>query len=104
MTQYVCQVENLFEVPPECFNPRPKVDSAIVRLTPYRTQPFVAAHPDKLAKLVKTAFAQRRKTLRNNLKNLDEELDLEALDIDLTRRAESLSLEEYVNLSNTLWP
>lgn len=104
MTQYVCQVENLFEVPPECFDPRPKVDSAIVRLTPYKTQPFVAAQPDKLATLVKTAFAQRRKTLRNNLKNLEEEIDLEALELDLSRRAESLSLEEYVNLSNTLWP
>jgi len=104
MTQYLCAVENLFDVPPESFDPRPKVDSAIVRLTPHKTLPFTAHHPDKLSHLVKTAFAQRRKTLRNNLKNLNETFDFETLDIDLSCRPENVSLEQYVTICNTIWP
>ena len=104
MTQYQCAVENLFDVPPESFSPMPKVDSAIVRLTPHITLPYQAARPDKLELLVKTAFAQRRKTLGNNLKNLNEEDVREKLDIDLSRRPENISVQEYVNLCNTIWP
>lgn len=103
MTQYFCAIENLFEVGPNSFKPAPKVDSAIVRLTPHKTLPFIAKQPIKFEHLVKTAFAQRRKTLRNNLKNLSEDISLDQLDIDLSRRAETVSVQEYVNLSNTLW-
>lgn len=109
MTQYLCDVENLFEVPPESFQPMPKVDSAIVRLTPHTKKPFVVNNVDKFAMLVKTCFAQRRKTLRNNLKQLFLDLEIDAetiseqLNLDLSRRGESLSLEEYVNLCNCIW-
>lgn len=104
MAQYYCAVENLFAVPPECFYPAPKVDSAIVRLTPYPSLPLEARNLARMETLVKTAFAQRRKTLRNSLKNLA--IDFEAIDvkIDLTQRAENLSLADYVNLSNAIWP
>lgn len=104
MAQYFCQVENLFEVPPECFIPAPKVDSAIVRLVPHKELPVKAHNMARFETLVKTAFAQRRKTLRNSLKSF--EIDFSSIDvkIDLAQRAENLSLEQYVNLSNALWP
>ncbi|SFX24540.1 16S rRNA (adenine(1518)-N(6)/adenine(1519)-N(6))-dimethyltransferase RsmA [Marinospirillum alkaliphilum] len=100
MAQYYCQVEFLFEVPPECFNPRPKVDSAIVRLTPHTQRPFVAADEQLLADTVRLAFAQRRKTLRNNLKGVIAAEVLELLGIDPQRRPETLTLEEFVKLAN----
>ncbi len=104
MAQYHCSVEHLFDVPPECFQPAPKVDSAIVRLAPHPKLPKVAHQPEKFDKLVKTAFSQRRKTLRNSLKSLDVSLAAEDLNIDLSQRAENLSLADYVDLSNQLWP
>ena len=109
MAQYYCAVENLFEVPPESFEPAPKVDSAIVRLTPHKHLPHPADNLGKLEILVKTAFSQRRKTLRNSLKNLGlDEAQLSAMagltNLDLGKRAENLSLADYVQLCNTLWP
>src|SRR5690606_4012868 len=68
MVQYYCAVEELFEVPPTAFDPAPKVDSAIVRLTPHRQLPYPANNVRVLEKLVNLAFQQRRKTLRNALK------------------------------------
>lgn len=102
MTQYYCAVENLFEVGPECFRPIPKVDSAIVRLTPYKELPLVADDIVMLETLVRTAFQQRRKTLRNALKQLFASFTIADMGIDLSRRPETLSLEEYVTLSNRL--
>ena len=64
--QYHAQCELLFEVPPECFLPAPKVTSAVVRLTP-RDVPPVEGSPDAIFAVVKAAFAQRRKTLLNGL-------------------------------------
>ncbi|TVZ40091.1 16S rRNA (adenine1518-N6/adenine1519-N6)-dimethyltransferase [Alteromonadaceae bacterium 2753L.S.0a.02] len=104
MAQYYCEVENLFEVPPECFDPAPKVDSAIVRLTPYKVLPLQARNLNRLEVLVKTAFSQRRKTLRNSLKTLAIDFDHIDVEIDLAQRAENLSLEDYVKLSNAIWP
>ncbi len=102
MVQYYCQVEHLFEVPPECFDPRPKVDSAIVRLQPYKTLPYVAKDIDQLSILVNTAFQQRRKTLRNTLKQLLDSDTIASLPIDTGLRPENLSVKDYVNLSNYL--
>ncbi len=102
MVQYYCAVENLFAVPPECFDPRPKVDSAIVRLQPHKTLPFVANDTDHLSHLVNIAFQQRRKTLRNTLKQLIDTETIDSLSIDTSLRPENLSVEDYVNLSNTL--
>lgn len=100
MIQYACQTEHLFVVGPENFNPPPKVDSAIVRLVPYQTKPFVANDEVLFAKLVKQAFSQKRKTLRNTLKGLLSDVEIEQCGINPTVRAESLSVEEFVNLSN----
>ncbi len=102
MVQYYCQVENLFDVPPECFNPRPKVDSAIVRLVPYKSLPHPAKNVKLLERLVNTAFQQRRKTLRNALKQLLPAEAIEGLNIDTSVRPENISLAEYVALSDKL--
>ncbi len=102
MVQYRCKVEKLFIVPPEAFEPRPKVESAIVRLTPYAELPFVANDEKAMANLVTQAFSQRRKTLRNCLRTLLEVEQIESVGIDPKRRPETLSVEEFVNLSNLL--
>jgi 16S rRNA (adenine1518-N6/adenine1519-N6)-dimethyltransferase len=101
MMQYHCQTEMLFTVGPGAFRPAPKVDSAIVRLTPHR-QPPVAVEVDRLAQLVSRAFAQRRKTLRNNLKGLLDTSAIEAAGIDPGIRPERLSLEEFARLAEHL--
>ncbi len=102
MVQYYCRVEALFDVPPGSFDPAPKVDSAIVRLTPFPLPPYPARNFDTLARVVNTVFQQRRKTLRNGLKNLLETDQLAQLDLDLSRRAESLSVAEFVTLSDSI--
>ncbi len=101
MMQYHCQTEMLFTVGPGAFRPAPRVDSAVVRLTPYR-QPPVAVDPDMLAKLVTRAFGQRRKTLRNNLKGLLDADTINAAGIDPGVRPERLSLEDFARLAQCL--
>jgi 16S rRNA (adenine1518-N6/adenine1519-N6)-dimethyltransferase len=102
MVQYYCQVENLFGVPPESFTPQPKVDSAIVKLTPFKTLPFVAKDVTIFSSLVNVAFQQRRKTLRNSLKQLLSKEQIESLPVDISLRPENITLEEYVNISNLI--
>ena len=102
MVQYYCAVEDLFDVPPTSFDPAPKVDSAIVRLTPYAQLPYVATHIKTLETLVNVAFQQRRKTLRNSLKQLLAGEQMENLTVDLSLRPEEISLREYVAMSNVL--
>jgi 16S rRNA (adenine1518-N6/adenine1519-N6)-dimethyltransferase len=99
MTQIDCTVEHLFDVPPEAFYPPPKVQSAIVRLAP-RVERYRPECPRlQLSSLVQQAFSQRRKTLRNNLKGVIEESEIEALGIDPSCRAETLSLDQLVDLA-----
>lgn len=100
MIQYACETEYLFTVGPENFTPPPKVESAIVRLLPYKTKPFVADDDADFAELVKQAFSQKRKTLRNTLKGFLEVEDIEACGINPTARAETLSVEKFVELAN----
>lgn len=102
MVQYYCQVENLFLVPPECFQPKPKVDSAIVRLRPYQELPHPAKDVKLLERVVNVAFQQRRKTLRNGLKQLANAEQLDALNTDISVRAENLSVAQFVSLADEL--
>jgi 16S rRNA (adenine1518-N6/adenine1519-N6)-dimethyltransferase len=102
MVQYFCSVEHLFDVPPGAFKPAPKVTSAIVRLRPHRHTKVQAVDTVLLREVVRTAFSQRRKTLRNCLKPLIVDLDAQALPVDLSLRPENLSVADYVNLSNTI--
>lgn len=99
MVQYRCRVERLFTVPPGAFRPPPKVNSAVVRLVPHPTPPVDVADEDVFRRLVAAAFSQRRKTLRNALRDVASEAVLEAAGIDPGERAERLSLERFAALS-----
>ena len=110
LVQYLCHAELLFIVPPGAFNPAPKVDSAIVQLTPRAQvaqctdkndiQKLHNAEPAELAFIAKTAFSQRRKTLRNNLKKILNAEQIAQCNIDPGRRAETLTISEFVALTN----
>jgi 16S rRNA (adenine1518-N6/adenine1519-N6)-dimethyltransferase len=100
MIQYYCAVEKLFTVPANAFNPAPKVESAIVKLSPHTTLPFPAQNTKMLEQVVRTAFTQRRKTIRNSLKNLLSAEQLEELNIDNSLRPENISLQDYVRISD----
>jgi len=100
MMQYYCKTEYLFTVYPESFDPKPKVDSAIVRLVPKSPSELTATNPSHFATLVKQSFAQRRKTLRNNLKGLLPVESIEEAGIDPGIRPERVSLAQFVDLSN----
>ncbi|MDR6234787.1 16S rRNA (adenine(1518)-N(6)/adenine(1519)-N(6))-dimethyltransferase RsmA [Pseudomonas oryzihabitans] len=102
MVQYHCRVEHLFNVGPGAFNPPPKVDSAIVRLVPHTERPHVARDPALLERVVREAFGQRRKTLRNTLKGTLDSAAIEAADVDPGLRPEQLDLAAYVRLANQL--
>ena len=102
MMQYYCATELLFDVPPESFDPAPKVMSAIVRLVPHQHAPVEVNDMEKLNRVVTQAFSQRRKTLRNSLKKLIDEDAIIALNIDPALRAEAQSLNDFAKLSNIL--
>ena len=100
MMQYHCQVEKLFLVKPGSFFPPPKVDSAIVRLTPHKVNPYDVKDKSVFNHIVGQCFSQRRKTLRNNLKNILETQAIESLGIDPGCRAETLDITQFVLLAN----
>ena len=100
MAQFQCEVEQLFEVPPEAFFPPPKVQSAIVRLTPRQTPRWAQVDRESLAKVVSQAFSQRRKTLRNNFKNALTDTQFEMAGIDPQARAETLTIDHFVALAS----
>ncbi|WP_455218256.1 16S rRNA (adenine(1518)-N(6)/adenine(1519)-N(6))-dimethyltransferase RsmA [Kaarinaea lacus] len=100
MMQYHCMVESLFNVPPDAFNPPPKVDSSIVRLIPYEQPVVNVDNVQALETIVTAAFSQRRKTLRNTLRNYLTVEQIEAQDIEPGCRAESLNLSEFARLAN----
>jgi 16S rRNA (adenine1518-N6/adenine1519-N6)-dimethyltransferase len=109
LAQYYCRVEKLFRVPPSSFKPMPKVWSAVTRLT-VRDRPAVDVCDEVLFfKLVRAAFAQRRKTVLNNLRVADldfkrpVEVALKEAKLDVRRRAETLSLEEFARLFRALF-
>lgn len=99
MVQYQCQAELLFIVPPEAFEPIPKVDSAIIYLKPLAEGRGGAVCLESLGKLVTQAFSQRRKTIANTLKKMVSQDILLSVGIDLEQRPETISVEQYVALT-----
>ncbi len=101
--QYLAHCEYICDVPSKAFDPPPKVDSGVIRLQP-RPLEIPATNPQQLDTLVKVGFANRRKMLRNNLKSIIDGdrliLLLEQLTINPQCRAEELSLEQWIALSN----
>lgn len=98
MTSLEASCEIAMNVPPEAFDPAPKVDSTVVRLIPKQKSSLTFNKPH-LTHLVRTAFGQRRKTLRNALKGVASPEDFIAANIDSSLRAELISPDEYVRLS-----
>ncbi|NQV77708.1 MAG: 16S rRNA (adenine(1518)-N(6)/adenine(1519)-N(6))-dimethyltransferase, partial [Lutibacter sp.] len=100
LTQAFYDVEYLFTVPPTVFNPPPKVDSGVIRLT--RKENYTLPVDEKLFfRVVKTAFQQRRKTFRNSLKtmNLSDSLREDAI---FAKRPEQLSVQEFISLTSKI--
>lgn len=100
MLQYYLNMEYLITVPPEAFEPAPKVESAFVRCVPHASLPFIAKDTALFAKIVMAAFGQRRKTIRNTLKDFLSDGDFEQLKISSQMRAENLSVSDFVSISN----
>ncbi|MDP3686633.1 MAG: 16S rRNA (adenine(1518)-N(6)/adenine(1519)-N(6))-dimethyltransferase RsmA, partial [Sulfurimicrobium sp.] len=104
MLQYYFEMENLLHVPPQAFSPAPKVDSAVVRMIPWRERPFPGCDANLLGKVVTAAFSMRRKTLKNTLHAYLKPADFERLGIDPGLRAENLGVQDYVRIVNYLGP
>ncbi len=102
MLQYRYSMDKLIDVPPESFNPPPKVNSAIVRMIPYAPHEMAPVNQAVLRDVVKAAFAQRRKVLRNNLSSYRDKIDFDALGFDPTRRAEEVPVAEFVALAQAV--
>ena len=100
MLQYRFRMGRLFDVPPGAFRPAPKVMSSIVRMAPLPADQLGARDEALLGRIVAAAFGQRRKTLRNTLREFIDETGLQALGIDPGLRGEKLSVEQYVAIAN----
>ena len=104
MLQYHCRCEYLFEVPPASFRPPPKVDSAVVRLSPHAEPEHAIGDYAIFSDIVQSAFGQRRKTISNSLKSMLDRDAISACGIDPGLRAENLALADFATLSRFLSP
>jgi len=104
MLQAYCTVTPLFKVPPGAFRPPPKVDSAVVRLVPRAPGSIGVADRSHFAHVVRAAFGQRRKTLRNALNGVADSAAIEAAGLDPGARAEQIEVAGFIRLANSLVP
>jgi len=102
MIQTLCEAQGLFRIGPGAFTPAPKVESAFLRLRPYRPLPYPLDDPELHGRIVAAAFSQRRKTLRNALSGLVDRRLLEGAGIEPGRRAETLSVQDFARLANAV--
>ena len=100
MLQYRWSIDSLFDVPPAAFRPAPKVWSSIVRMIPHKALPHVARNEHLFADVVMRAFGQRRKTLRNTLREKLTTAGFEQLGIDPAARGETLGVGDFVRIAN----
>ena len=110
LTQWYAAVEELFDVPPSCFLPQPKVTSTVIRLVPRSTPPADVADEDFFFRTVRGAFLQRRKTLSNSLRSAFSGFSREAIveaiaecGLPETVRGEALTIPQFAALSNALY-
>jgi 16S rRNA (adenine1518-N6/adenine1519-N6)-dimethyltransferase len=89
--------EILFDVPPDAFDIRPKVNSSFIRLLPKKDLDYGLAIKDNLYKIIDLAFSSKRKNIKNNLKKLN--IDWHKANIDPTKRSEEVSLNNFINLA-----
>jgi 16S rRNA (adenine1518-N6/adenine1519-N6)-dimethyltransferase len=100
MLQAYCTVTPLFTVAPGAFRPAPKVDSAVVRLVPRAANAVGIDDPRRFAQIVRAAFGQRRKTLRNALDGVLDSSAMHAVGVRPDLRAEQLAVADFIRLSN----
>jgi len=100
MLQYFFDIELLFDIHPESFSPPPKVTSSLVRLIPKKNYVNKVKDINSFEKLLKIAFSQKRKTIKNNLKPILNDGDLNILEINPQDRAEMLTLSDFVRIEN----
>jgi 16S rRNA (adenine1518-N6/adenine1519-N6)-dimethyltransferase len=100
MLQYHLSMDYLITVPPEAFEPAPKVESAFVRCVPHAVKPDIAQDYNLFYKVVLAAFGQRRKTIRNTLKDFLNDDDFAQLNLNPQLRAENLTVKDFVQISN----
>ncbi|SVD14937.1 uncharacterized protein METZ01_LOCUS367791, partial [marine metagenome] len=106
--QFYCKVERLMEVVKDSFSPKPKIDSSVIKLTPLAKPKVQVDNIKTFFTIVNSAFLHKRKMLKNNLKewqNLFKKQNkkIELAGIDLSRRGETLSLEDFAILSNHIF-
>ena len=89
--------EILFDVPPEAFDIKPKVNSSFIRLLPKKDLNYDLSIKDNLYKIIDLAFSSKRKNIKNNLKKLD--IDCDKTNIDPTKRSEEIPLTDFINLA-----
>jgi len=102
MLQAWCRVTALFDVGPGALEPPPKVDSAVVGLVPRPPAEVGIDDPARFAAIVRSAFGQRRKTLRNALQPLCSAEEITAAGIDPSQRAEQLEVADFIRLANAV--
>jgi 16S rRNA (adenine1518-N6/adenine1519-N6)-dimethyltransferase len=102
MLQAYCEVQSLFVVPPGAFRPPPKVDSAVARLVPRDPASIGIDDRRRFADVVRAAFGQRRKTLRNALSNVCDARHFEATGVRADARAEQLEVADFIALANVV--
>ncbi|HZV37354.1 MAG TPA: 16S rRNA (adenine(1518)-N(6)/adenine(1519)-N(6))-dimethyltransferase RsmA [Pseudoxanthomonas sp.] len=100
MLQAYCEVVPLFDVPPGAFRPPPKVDSAVVRMVPKPAGEIGVRDPKRFEEVVRAAFGQRRKTLRNALSGVCDTARIEAAGLRPDARAEQVEVADFVKLAN----
>jgi len=98
--QYYFDTELLFELPPEAFSPQPKITSAFIRLIRKKRVSPKVINKDNFEQIVKIAFSQKRKTIKNNFKNILFEKDFLNLEISPKIRSETLAIDQFIKLEN----
>ena len=98
--QYYFDTELLFEIPPEAFSPQPKITSAFIRLIRKKRVSPIVIDKDSFEQIVKVAFSQKRKTIKNNFKNILFDKDFFNLEISPKIRSEALTIDQFIKLEN----
>ena len=98
--QYYFDTELLFEIPPEAFSPQPKITSAFIRLIRKKRVSPKVIDKDSFEQIVKVAFSQKRKTIKNNFKNILFDKDFFNLKISPKIRSEALTIDQFIKLEN----
>jgi 16S rRNA (adenine1518-N6/adenine1519-N6)-dimethyltransferase len=102
MLQYFYEIELLFDIPADAFNPKPKITSSFVRFTRRNPRQLNALNDNNYERVIKLAFQQKRKTLKNNFKGILDDNDFLNLSIDSSLRAETLSVHKFISIENYL--